>query len=223
MKKASKTVLTAVLAAALLVSATGCGKSKNTRSGEKKSAKISSEKKEKETEVNGTERLVARRPPDLEGKPDKENKSEKGVMHSSEAKEPVISEIRSAYSVINYMEYSEIVSGSEFTVEAYISEAYEKTAPEEITLYVFQYNLDYAWCKDEAYAEIKGSPIRPIVDQHGDLYETAHTYWIKGMLPKDMPTGIYTMVFVLPDGSVDSMVDFNLVQPDEAPEPVCID
>ena len=52
MKKASKTVLTAVLAAALLVSATGCGKSKNTRSGEKKSAKISSEKKEKETEVN---------------------------------------------------------------------------------------------------------------------------------------------------------------------------
>ena len=115
MKKASKTVLTAVLAAALLVSATGCGKSKNTRSGEKKSTKISSEKKEKETEVNGTERLVARRAPDLVGHPD------------------------------------------------------------------------------------------------------------KGMLPKDMPSGRYTMVFVLPDGSVDSMVDFNLVQPDEAPEPVGID
>ncbi|MBR5418095.1 MAG: hypothetical protein IK109_08730 [Clostridiales bacterium] len=215
MKKASKTVLTAVLAAALLVSATGCDKNTNARSDKKKSTKITSE-------VNGTG-LVARRPPDLEGKPDKENKSEKGVMHSSEAKEPVISELRSAYSVINWEAYSEIVSGSEFTVEAYISEAYEESAPDEITMYVFQYNNDYEWCKDEAYAEIKGSPVRPIVGQNGDQYETSHTYWIKGMLPKDMPSGRYTMVFVLPDGSVDSMVDFNLVQPNEAPEPIGID
>ena len=212
MKNANKIMLTALLAAALLVSATGCAKQKTRADGKLGSEITSSE--------NGTEVLVARKAPDLAGKPDKSKISMKGVMPSSETAEPVIKDLRSAYSVINYEMYSKIVSGSEFTVEAIISDAYETNAPQEITMYVFAYDSCYEWNTEDAYAKIIGSPVNAIVDQE---YNTIHTYWIKGMLPKDMPSGRYTMVFVLPDGTVDSMADFDLVQPSEAPAPMSID
>ena len=188
-----KTIMAVFMAAALFVSACGCAK-----------------------KVKANQAKT----PNLFGNPDKSRISERGVMPSSEAKTPVISDLRSAYSVIHWEMYSKIVSDSEFTVEPYISEAYDQNAPEEITMYVFAHNDDYEWNTEDAYAKIHGSPIHSIVDQE---YNTVHTYWIKGMLPKDMPTGKYTMVFVLPDGSVDSMADFDLVQPDEAPEPLSID
>ena len=217
MKNANKIMLTALLTAALLMSATGCSKKTTKTKGETKRAEVTSEQT---SEVNGTEVLVARKAPDLAGHPDKTRISESGVMPSSEAAKPVITDLRSAYSVINYEMYSKIVSGSEFTVEAIISDEYETTAPQEITMYVFAYDAAYEWNTEDAYATIKGSPINAIVDQE---YNTIHTYWIKGMLPKEMPTGKYTMVFVLPDGTVDSMADFDLVQPSEAPAPMSID
>ncbi|MBR5424877.1 MAG: hypothetical protein IK106_00005 [Clostridiales bacterium] len=217
MKRTNKTVLTALLAAAIMVSASGCKKKvaePKIGAGEKVPVETTSgeQSEQEEEEVKGTQKT-----PNLVGNPDKSRISESGVMPSSTAKEPVITDLRSAYSVINWQGYSEIVSGSEFTVEPYISDAYETTAPDEITMYVFRYNDDYAWNTEDAYAKIAGSPIRAIVDQE---YNTVHTYWIKGNLPQDMPTGKYTMVFVLPDGSVDTMVDFMLCQPSEAPTPV---
>ena len=215
MKRTNKTILTALLAAAIMVSASGCKKKTadpKIGAGEKVSVETTSGEQSGNGEVKG-----AQKTPNLVGNPDKNRISRQGVMPNSDVKDPVIADMRSAYSVINWQGYSKIVSGSEFTVEPLISDKYETNAPQEIVMYVFAYNDDYAWNTDDAYARIVGSPINAIVDQE---YNTVHTYWIKGNLPQDMPTGKYTMVFVLPDGTVDSMVDFNLCQPDEAPTPV---
>lgn len=217
MKRTNKTILTALLAAAIMVSASGCKKKvaePKIGAGEKVPVETTSGETSEETEK---EVKAAQKTPDLVGNPDKNRISRQGVMPNSDVKDPVISDMRSAYSVINWQGYSKIVSGSEFTVEPFISDKYETSAPQEIVMYVFAHNDDYAWNTEDAYARIIGSPINAIVDQE---YNTVHTYWIKGDLPKDMPTGKYTMVFVLPDGTVDSMVDFNLCQPDEAPTPV---
>ena len=86
-------------------------------------------------------------------------------MPNSDVKDPVIADMRSAYSVINWQGYSKIVSGSEFTVEPLISDKYDMNAPDEIVMYVFAYSDDYAWNTDDAYARIVGSPINAIVDQ----------------------------------------------------------
>lgn len=207
MKKMNGKTLAAVLMAGiLLVSASGCSK-KVTANGENKETEATTVA-DKETE--------AKKAADLSGNPDKENASERGVMRSLDAKDPVIVDLRSAYSEINWQMYSKIVSGSELTVEAMISDKYDMNAPSKITMYIFAHNDDYAWNKEDAFAKMEGAPCRPIVDQE---YNTIHTYWIQGNLPKDMPTGKYTMVFVLPDGTVDSMKDFELVQPSEAPAP----
>ena len=207
MKKMNGKMLAAILMASiLLVSASGCSK-KVTANGESEKTTTTTVA-DKETE--------AKKAADLSGNPDKENESEHGVMRSLDAKDPVIEDVRSAYSEINWQIYSKIVSGSELTVEAIISDKYDMNAPSKITMYVFAHNDDYAWNKEDAFAKMEGAPCRPIVDQE---YNTIHTYWIQGNLPKDMPTGKYTMVFVLPDGTVDSMKDFELVQPSEAPAP----
>lgn len=211
MKKMNGKTLAAVLMAAmLLISASGCSKK----------ASANNEVPDKNPETTAaSEETPAKKNADLIGNPDTANASERGVMRSLDAKDPVIEDLRSAYSVINWEIYSKIVSGSEFTVEAIISDKYDMNAPSKMTLYVFAHNDDYAWNKEDAFAKMEGSACRPIVDQD---YNTIHTYWIKGNLPKDMPTGKYTMVFVRPDGTVDSMKDFELVQPSEAPAPQSI-
>lgn len=207
MKKMNgKTIAAILMAGVLLIGASGCSK-KVTANGE-------SEKTEATTTAGQQD--PAKKTADLFGNPDKENASGRGVMRSLDAKDPVIEDLRSAYSEINWKMYSKIVSGSELTVEAIISDKYDMDAPSKITMYVFAHNDDYAWNKEDAFAKMEGAPCRPIVDQE---YNTIHTYWIQGNLPKDMPTGTYTMVFVLPDGTVDSVKDFELVQPSEAPAP----
>ncbi len=159
--------------------------------------------------------------PDLFGNPDTTKVSERGLMTSKDAKKPVISEIRSAYTVINWMLYSQLVSGSELTVEPIIREDRDADAPDEMVLYVFAYNEDYAWNKQDAYATITGSDCRPIVNQD---FDTIHTYWMQGQLPADMPSGKYTFVFATTDGQVDSMTDVEIVKPQDAEkEPVAID
>ena len=207
MKKVNgKTIAAILMAGALLISAGGCGK-KVTANGESNKTGITTTVGEKDPAA------------EIVGNPDKENASERGVMRSLDAKDPVIEELRSAYSEINWQLYSKIVSGSELTVEAIISDKYDMNAPGKITLYVFAYNDEYTWNTEDAFATMEGAPCRPIVDQS---YNTIHTYWIQGNLPQEMPTGKYTMVFVLPDGTVDSMVDFDLVQPSEAPAPQAV-
>lgn len=159
--------------------------------------------------------------PDLFGNPDRSNVSERGLMTSKDAKKPILSEIRSAYTVINWMMYSQLVSGSELTVEPIIREDRDADAPNEMILYVFAYNEDYAWNKQDAYAEITGSDCRVLAGQD---YGTIHVYWIQGQLPADMPAGKYTFVFATTDGQVDSMTDVEIVKPEDAEkEPVAID
>lgn len=198
-----------MMTAVLMIGACGCAK------------KVSANKADKADKTKGGDiPISAVEARDLEGNPDLKQASERGLMNSLDAKNPVLSDIKSCYSVINYELYSKIVSGSELTVEPIIRDERDTDCPEEMTMYVFAYNDEYAWDFDNAYAKIVGSPIRCIIDQD---YNTMHVYWFKGNLPKDMPTGKYTMVFVGPDGKVDSMADFDLVQPSEAPAPVGID
>jgi len=215
MKKSNmntKTILAVLMAAALMTGACGCARKVAANNDEKKETTSASTTEPEESET--------KKAADLQGNPDREHASEHGVMRSMEVKDPVIEDLRSAYSVINWELYSRIVSGSEFTVETTISGKYDENAPSEVTVYVFAYNEDYAWDIEDAYTQMKGGECRPIADQE---YNTIHTYWIQGKLPEDMPSGKYTMVFVLPDGTVDSMADFDLVQPGQAPAPVSID
>lgn len=162
-----------------------------------------------------------RKAPDLFGNPDKTNVSERGLMTSKDAKKPILSDVRSAYTVINWMMYYQLVSGSELTVEPIIREDRDNDAPNEMMLYVFAYNEDYAWNKEDAYVTITGASCRPIVNQN---FDTIHTYWMQGQLPANMPAGKYTFVFVTTDGQVDSMMDVGIVKPEDAEkEPVAID
>ncbi|MBR2750801.1 MAG: hypothetical protein IKD90_06700 [Clostridiales bacterium] len=159
--------------------------------------------------------------PDLFGDPDTSKVGERGLMASKSVERPIISDIRSVYTVINWQLYSELVSGSELTVEPIISEARDEDAPNELLLYVFAYNEDYAWNKEDAIVKITGSSCHPIVDQD---YNTIHVYWMQGRLPADMPSGKYTFVFATVEGQVDSMVDLEIVKPKDAKSaPVSID
>jgi len=159
--------------------------------------------------------------PDLFGDPDMESKTEKGLMTSKNAKNPVLKEMRSCYTVVDWRMYSELVTGSEFTVEPLIRDERDMDAPGNLTMYVFAYNEDYAWNTEDAYAKISGTACRVL---NGNGYNTDHVYWIQGRLSDKIPSGKYTLVFVTPDKQVDSMMDIDLVRPDEAKqEPLEVD
>ena len=151
--------------------------------------------------------------PDLFGNPDMSKITEKGLIPSAKADKPLLSELRSVYTVINWQMYSELVSGSELTVEPIVREDRDADAPDELDLYVFAYNEDYAWNKEDAIVKITGGSCHPIVASDSS---TIHTYWMQGKLPEDMPSGKYTFVFATVDGKVDAMTDVEIVRPEEA-------
>ena len=113
--------------------------------------------------------------------------------------------------MIDWVEYSPAVAGSELTVQPIID--MDGPADQTIKMYVFAYNDDYAWNFEDAYAEFEGTRCNNVYigDGQGSIY------WISDNLPKDMKSGRYTLVFVHNDGTVDAMMDIDLVSsPEEA-------
>ncbi|MBR3057659.1 MAG: hypothetical protein IKG93_06770 [Clostridiales bacterium] len=199
-------------AAALILAAmmlTSCGKKASTSG-------TSNENRQAST--SASEQRV--KDPDLLGNPDTRNATKRGLMTSLDEKNPLIKEIYSCYCMKGMgMMYTEIVAGTQLTVEAEIRDesAHESN---EITLMVFPYNSEYAWNKEEAIVSMKGAPCNPIV---GENYETIHVFWIQGDLPTTMKAGKYSFVFVRNDGKVDSVMDLDVIDEDDAKEPLTVD
>lgn len=144
--------------------------------------------------------------PDLVGNPDMDKKTRIGMIPSKDAEKHFIEDIRSYCSVIDWVEYSPVVAGSELTVQPIVND--DMDPDQTIKMYIFAHNDDYAWNLDDAYAVFEGTLCHGIII---DQDKTCSEYWISDMLPKAMPTGEYTLVFVHEDGTVDSMLDIDLV------------
>lgn len=138
--------------------------------------------------------------PNLFGNPDEASKTERGVMKSADVETAWISDLYCYTSVIEWVDYSPIVAGSELTVEFLISD--ETMVGQTIKLYIFDKNDEYAWDTSLAVAEFEGSACNTVI---------GYEYWCKTDLPSDIATGDYTLVVVRGDGTVDSMVDIEIV------------
>lgn len=77
----------------------------------------------------------------------------------------------------------------------------------EITCYVFEHNDDYAWNTDDAWLVFEA--------EYNESSEIGDYYHGKAKLGL-MPYGVYTLVMVRPDGTVDSMYDFDIVSKEDA-------
>lgn len=136
----------------------------------------------------------------LFGNPDMASKTEKGVMKSSDIEAPWVEDLFCYTSVIEWVDYSPIVAGSELTVEFFIND--ETTAGEKVNVYIFEKNDEYAWDTEQAVAKFDGDACNTV---------NGNVYWCKTNLPDDIATGDYTIVVVRDDGTVDSMWDVQIV------------
>ena len=167
------------------------------------SAPVSEETTSETTTGETTTVVAAKRVPEnpnLFGNPDEASKTEKGVMKSADVESAWINDLFCYESVIEWVAYSPIVAGSELTVEFLIND--ETMAGETIKLYIFEKNDEYAWDTGLAVATFDGGACNTV---------SGHEYWCKTVLPTGIATGDYTLVVVRSDGTVDSMVDIQIV------------
>lgn len=153
-------------------------------------------------EETTTETSVANVPDtaNLFGNPDMASKTEKGVMKSSDIEAPWVEDLFCYTSVIEWIDYSPIVAGSELTVEFFIND--DTATGEKINLYIFEKNDEYAWDTENAVAKFEGDACNTV---------NGNVYWCKTNLPEEIATGDYTLVVVRDDGTVDSMWDVQIV------------
>ena len=167
------------------------------------SAPVSEETTAETTTGETTTVVVAKKVPEnpnLFGNPDKESATAKGLMKSSEVEVSWVSDLFGYTSLIDWVDYSPIVAGSAFTIEFLIND--EITAGSEINLYLFEKNDEYAWDTELAVAKFVGSACNTV---------DGHEYWCDTILPDNIATGDYTLVLVRGDGTVDSMIDLQIV------------
>lgn len=196
---------TAIAAAFLAVSImlAACSKPNVTKGGVKAaetSETTVEETTEETTEIACGESNPAPESANLFGNPDFENVTERGLIRSGDIEESWVEDLYGYTSVIEWVAYSPIVSGSEFTVEFFVNG--NVTAGQDIKLYIFEKNDDYAWDTNEACAVFDGTACNTV---------NGETYWCKTILPDNLATGEYTLVIVHADGTVDSMMDIDIV------------
>ena len=226
-----KKMMASLMTALIMIGASACSADKNgtsitansetqTEIPSETQTEIPSETQETNSTVTsvGNTASQSNYEPNLFGNPDFDNPSDRNLLHSIDMENPSITDIRSAYSVIDWMMYPSIVSGSNFTVEVFAGD--RSVIPEKMTMYIFDYNSDYEWNTEDAYNVSESVICFPIIDSD---YNTATTYYFNAFLPERMKSGQYTLVFVTPEGEVDSMWDFELIQPSESDAPEAID
>lgn len=196
MKKAK--ALAAVLAVALMFSA--CSKTKTPKTSVRAQKTNTTNETSYEDPEETEESEESRKEPNLIGNPDLENPVEGYFYISKDIDGPWVKSLDAFYGLLNWTEYYPMVSGSELTVELGVNN--EAAHGSNLKLYIFEYNEDYEWNTDDAYAKFTGDFCRTV---NGDIF------WCQTTLPTNMPTGIYTCVVVHPDGTVDCMYDFDLV------------
>ena len=146
--------------------------------------------------------------PNLFGNPIEDPFASPWFYRSLDASDSWIRDIWAVYGLLDWTEYGTIVAGSELTVELMTNT--DVPYGSKIKLYIFAQNDDYAWNTQDAYASFTADFCRTV---NGDQY------FGKTDLPTDMPTGVYTLVVVHEDGTVDCMYDFDVVETvDEAGE-----
>ncbi|MBO7426806.1 MAG: hypothetical protein J6U23_14130 [Clostridiales bacterium] len=192
---------TAIAAAFLAVSVmlAACATKPTTPNTSVRSELVSEETTTEETTTVAAAKEVPANP-NLFGNPDEASMTERGVMKSADVEAAWVSEMYSYTSVIEWIDYSPIVAGSEYTVEFLIND--ETTTGEKIKLYIFEKNDEYAWDTSLAVATFDGDACNTVI---------GHEYWCKTILPTEIATGDYTLVVVRGDGTVDSMVDIQIV------------
>lgn len=192
------TVMAAVLAASIMFSACAANTNTHVRT---------------ETEETTQETTEPAKEPNLIGNPDFSSATEHGVMKSLDVENSWIEEVWGIESLIEWVSYAPVVSGSELTIQLMIND--KTSTGDTIKLYLFEKNDAYEWNTEDAYASFEGTAC--------NVYN-GHEYWCKTVLPEGMPTATYTLVIVRPDGTVDSMKDFDIVATtEEANSSECVD
>ena len=141
--------------------------------------------------------------------PDTEN-AESFFMHDKTEEEPIlknciVSDILPATADVP------LVSGLENRI--YCQTIDNKTINEDLTVYVFDYDEDYKWNTEDAYASFEGTPVEDFQYRPGGTIELVDSNAIlfQGKLPKKMEPGVYTMVFVDTENKIRGIKDCDLV------------
>lgn len=212
------TALAAVLAVALMFSA--CAQSKITEPSDSSEEETSittvddpdeTEETEETEETQETQETSQSeqndKEPNLFGNPDLENPVDDYFYVSKDVDTSWVTNEFAFYGLFDWIMYYPIVSGSELTAEFPIN--LEAVSGSQIKLFIFEHNDDYAWNTDDAYSKFTGDACNTV---------NGNVYWCKGYLPKEMETGVYTLVVTHMDGTVDCMYDFDVVATAEEAE-----
>lgn len=146
------------------------------------------------------------------------------IEHSTSVETPYVGELTSFGSVIEWMEYSLPVAGSQLTVEYNLSPEANEALLEEINsqsgteFYDQIENIDMYLVKAEN-GEISDIS-NPLARFDGyicthftnvETYETEYVVRYDEFIPADITTGEYVLVFAREDGTVDSYMDIYIV------------